>query len=91
MAGFLIVKVVVCLFKMEDIIIAAVEQRHGIRFKPFQRSVCHRVLKQEDIFICATTCSGKTFCFAFMSELLELKSALQYDTPMVVKMQMMSL
>ena len=59
---------------MEDrAIIEALEARFNVQFREFQRAALKRILREEDVFICAPTGSGKTFCFAFLSELFELK------------------
>ena len=65
---------------MEDQIIAAVEERHHVKLKEFQSAVCRKVLRGEDIFVCASTGSGKTFCFAFLHELFELRDSFEQIT-----------
>ena len=48
------------------------ESKFNVQFRDFQRAALKRVLKNE-VFIYALTGSGKTFYFAFIAELLEMK------------------
>ena len=58
---------------MEDRFIKTVEIKLNVQFRDFQRAALKRVLENSDAFICAPIGSKKTFCFAFIAELLEMK------------------
>ena len=59
--------------KMEDNIIPAIEGRFGMKLKEFQKAVYKNSLRGEDVFVCAPTGSGRTYCFAFLSEAFKLR------------------
>ncbi len=55
-------------------LIPKIEDQFGIKLLEFQKGVCFKILCQEDVFVCAPTGCGKTFCFAFLSALLSKKT-----------------
>lgn len=69
---------------MADSVIAAIEKNHNIKFKEFQAAVYRKVLNEEDVFVSAPTGCGKTYCFAFMSEALDLQGPDKNSITLVV-------
>ena len=60
---------------MADQVIEAVERKYNVNLRGFQKMVYKKFMEREDIFVCAPTESGKTFCFAFLSEVPQLTGA----------------
>ena len=69
---------------MADQIIEAVERRYNVNLRGFQKMVYEKFMEGKDIFVCAPTGSGKTFCFAFLSEVAKLMGAVADPRPITV-------
>lgn len=55
-------------------LLKAVETKYSVKFREFQEAAYLKILQGFDVFVFAPTGSGKTYCFAFLSELLRLAS-----------------
>ena len=64
--------------------IQAIEGRFGIQLKEFQKAVYKNVLRGEHVFVCAPIGSGKTYCFAFLSEVFKLRDEESRSVTLVV-------
>ena len=58
---------------MDSSIVSFVEDKFQLKLKPFQAAVYEKALNDQDVFVCAPTGSGKTFCFAFLSATFDEK------------------
>ena len=61
-----------------------VEEKYKVKLREFQQATYQKLFNGKDVFVCAPTGSGKTFCFVFLSELQRLVDGFKNPVVLVI-------
>ena len=61
-----------------------VEEKYKVKLREFQQATYQKLFNGKDVFLCAPTGSGKTFCFVFLSDLQRLVDGFKNPVVLVI-------